>query len=111
MASAVKNKETVTVPVVTYETKTVDEIVLTLTPDEALTLARVCTLVGGQPEGRRGHVDSIAVALSGAGVELPRYYYKNNASLGDLRVEGHVILADPDGTLPRERVDKTSPVV
>lgn len=43
-------------------------ITLELTKDEAETLQIVGSLIGGMPEGRRGHFDSINTALRGAGV-------------------------------------------
>lgn len=50
--------------------------VLTLTEEEARTLLFITNQIGGPPEGRRGHADSIREVISGSGLEAP-------ASLGE----------------------------
>lgn len=49
------------------------EVTLTLTPAEAKTLLAVCYRIGGNPEGRRGHIDTIRKLLEAAGVEWRDY--------------------------------------
>lgn len=45
-----------------------EKIVLTLTRDEARTLAVVVDRIGGLHQGRRGHMDSIANGLNDIGI-------------------------------------------
>lgn len=46
-----------------------ERFVLSLTRDEAETLVEISMSVGGDPNGRRGHMDDIRGALIAAGVE------------------------------------------
>jgi hypothetical protein len=43
-------------------------VIVEMTMDEAKTLRRICYSVGGDPEGRRGHVKDLIEGLDGAGV-------------------------------------------
>jgi len=55
----------------TKKTITIDEVILTLTSDEAETLYSLTTLIAGNKDtSRRRHTDAIATALREAGVTL-----------------------------------------
>lgn len=49
-------------------TRTFKPVTLTLTRAEARTLLDVCYRIGGDPEGRRGHIDTIRKLLEASGV-------------------------------------------
>ncbi len=44
------------------------DVRLVLTHEEAATLRRICAKIGGPPNGRRGHMDSVKEALDSVGV-------------------------------------------
>lgn len=53
-------------------------ITLTLSKRQATTLLAITYRVGGDPEGRRGHIDTIRSALQAAGVQWkPSITYKS----------------------------------
>ncbi len=61
---------------------------LEMTPDEAESLQLVCQEIGGPSTGRRGDLDNIREALTGAGVKHEAVY----SSVQHLM--GHIVFAD-----------------